>query len=68
MPNLVLNWLKRRQKLMLQAVYGDGALSRSSVFVCFERSKDGRPSTTRKADTYANVREMVARYVDGFSE
>jgi hypothetical protein len=56
---------------MLQTVYGGEALSRSSsVFGWFERFKDGRedplgdprsgsPSTSRNADTIANVREMV---------
>jgi hypothetical protein len=55
---------------MLQTVYGDEALSRSSVFELFERFKDGRedlqddprkgsPSTSRNADTTASVREIV---------
>jgi hypothetical protein len=68
MPKICFNWAKRQQKLTLQAVYGGGDLSRSSVFVWFERSKDGRPSTSRNTDTIANVREIVTRYVDGFSE
>jgi transposase len=57
---------------MLQTVYGDEALSRSSVFEWFKRFKDGRedlqgdpksrrPSTSRNADTIANVREMAIR-------
>jgi hypothetical protein len=57
---------------MLQPVYGDEALSRSSVLERFKRFKDGRkdlqddprsgrPSTSRNADTIANVREMVTR-------
>jgi transposase len=57
---------------MLQNVYGDEALSRSSIFGWFKRFKDGRddlqddprsgsPSTSRNADTIANVREMVTR-------
>jgi transposase len=55
---------------MLQTAYGDEALSRSSVFEWFKRFKDGRedlqvdqrsgrPSTSRNADTIANVLEMV---------
>jgi transposase len=55
---------------MLQTVYGDEALSGSSIFEWFKRFKDGRedlqddprsgrPSTSRNADTIANVREMV---------
>jgi transposase len=55
---------------MLQTVFGDEALSRSSVFEWFIRFKDrredlqddprsGRPSTPRNADTIANVRELV---------
>jgi transposase len=57
---------------MLQTIYGDQALSRSSVFEWFKRFKDGRedvqdnprsgrPSTSRNADTIGNVREMVTR-------
>jgi histone-lysine N-methyltransferase SETMAR len=56
---------------MLRTVYGD-ALSRSSVFEWFKQFRDGRedpqvdprsgrPSTTRNADTIANVRQMVTR-------
>jgi hypothetical protein len=68
----VLNRVKRQQKLneMLQIVYGDEALSCSSVFEWFKLFKDGRddlqddarnerPSTSRNADTIANVHEMV---------
>jgi transposase len=54
---------------MLQTVYGDEALSRSSESEWFKRFKDGRedlqdnprsgrPSTSRNADIIANVREM----------
>jgi transposase len=57
---------------MLQTVYGDEALSRSSVLEWFKRFRDGRedlqdgpnsgrPSNSRNADTIANVREMVTR-------
>jgi hypothetical protein len=57
---------------MLQTVHSDEALSRSSVFERFKRfedgredlqddSRSGRPSTSRNADTIANVREMVTR-------
>jgi transposase len=57
---------------MLQTVYGDEALSHSSVFEWFKQFKDtredlqddprrGHPSTSRNADTIANVREMVTR-------
>jgi hypothetical protein len=57
---------------MLQTVHGDEALSRSIVFKCFRRFKDGRedlqddprngsPSTPRTADTIANVRDMLTR-------
>jgi hypothetical protein len=57
---------------MVQTVYGDEALSRSSVFERFKCFKDGRedlqddprsgrPSTSRNADTIANVREMGKR-------
>jgi transposase len=60
---------------MLQTVYGDEALSHSSVFEWFKRFKDGRedlqddlrsgrPSTSRTADTIANVFEMVNKIVD----
>jgi hypothetical protein len=52
---------------MLQTVYGDEALS---LFEWFKRSTDGRedfqddprswrPSTSRNANTIANIREMV---------
>jgi transposase len=55
---------------MLETVYGDEALSRSSVFEWIKRFKDeceklqddsrsGRPSTSRNADKIANVLEMV---------
>jgi transposase len=55
---------------MLQTVYGDEALSRTSVFEWFKRFKDGcedlqdvprsgRSSTSRNADTIANAREML---------
>jgi transposase len=55
---------------MLQTVYGDEALSRSSVFEWFKRFKDGREdlqddqrsgctSTSQNADIIANVHEMV---------
>jgi hypothetical protein len=57
---------------MLQSVCGDEALSRNSVVELFKRFKDGRedlqddsssgrPSTSRNADTDANVREMAIR-------
>jgi transposase len=57
---------------MLQAIYGDEAVSRSNVSEWFRRFKDGRedlqydprsgrPSTSRNADTIANVRKMVIR-------
>jgi transposase len=57
---------------MLQTVYGDEALCHSSVCEWFKRFKDGRgdlqddprngrPSTSRNADTIANVREMAIR-------
>jgi hypothetical protein len=57
---------------MLQTVYGDEALSHSSVFEWFERFRDGRedlqddpssgcPSTSLNADTITNVHEMVTR-------
>jgi transposase len=57
---------------ILQTAYGDEAVSRNSVFEWFKRFKDGRedlqddprsgrPSTSRNADTIANVREMVTR-------
>jgi transposase len=57
---------------MLQTGHGDEVLSRSSVFEWFKRLKDGPedlqddprsggPSTSRNADTIANVREMVTR-------
>jgi hypothetical protein len=52
---------------MLQIVYGDEALSRSSAFEWFKDGledlqddpQSGRPSTSRNADTIVNVREMV---------
>jgi transposase len=55
---------------MLQTVYDDEALSRSSVFEWFKRFKYGRedlqddprrghPSTSRNADTIAHIFEMV---------
>jgi hypothetical protein len=55
---------------MLQTVYGDEALSRSSVFEWFKLFEDGRenlqddprsgrPSTSRNADTITNIHEMV---------
>jgi transposase len=57
---------------MLRTVYGDEALSRSSVFGWFKRFKygrqdlqdgprSGRPSNPRNADKIANVLEMVTR-------
>jgi transposase len=57
---------------MLQTVYNDEALSRNSVFEWFKRFKDERgdlhndprserPSTSRNADTIANVLETVTR-------
>jgi hypothetical protein len=57
---------------MLQTVYGDEALSRSSVSEWFKQFKDGRedlqddpisgrPSTSQNSDTIANVYEMVTR-------
>jgi hypothetical protein len=54
--------------IMLQTVYGDESLSRSSAFEWFKRFKDwrddprsGRLSTSRNADIIVNVREMVTR-------
>jgi hypothetical protein len=55
---------------LLQTVYGNETLNRSSVVKCFKRFKggredlqddprSGRPSTSRNADTTADVREMV---------
>jgi hypothetical protein len=55
---------------MLQTAYSDDASSRSSVFEWFKRCIDGCedlqddpsswcPSTSRNADTIANVSEMV---------
>jgi hypothetical protein len=55
---------------MLQIVYGDEALSCSSVFEWFKLFKDGRedlqddarserPSASRNADTIADVHEVV---------
>jgi hypothetical protein len=57
---------------MLPTVYGDEALSRSGISEWFKGFKDGReglqddprsgcPSTSRNADTIANVRKMVIR-------
>jgi transposase len=57
---------------MLQTVYDDKALSHSSVFEWFKLFKDrredlqddprsGRPSTSRNADTMANICEIVTR-------
>jgi ribosomal protein S25 len=57
---------------MLQTVYGDEALTLISVFEWFKRfkywhgdlqddSRSGRPSTSRNADTIADVRKMVTR-------
>jgi hypothetical protein len=54
---------------MLHTLY-DEALSRSNVFECFKRFKDGHedlqddprsghPSTSQNADTVTNVREIV---------
>jgi hypothetical protein len=55
---------------MLQTAYGDKDLSRSSLIECFKRFEEGRedlqddpssgsPSTSRNADTMANVLKMV---------
>jgi hypothetical protein len=57
---------------MLQTVYGEEALSRSSIFEWFKLFKDGRedlqddprsglPSSSRNADTIPNAHEMVTR-------
>jgi transposase len=57
---------------MLQTVYGDECLSRSSVYEWFKRFKDwredlqvdprsGHPSTAGNADIIANVHELVTR-------
>jgi transposase len=57
---------------MLQSVFGDEALSRSSILEWFKRFKDGRedlqddarsgrPSTSRNTDKIVNVREMVTQ-------
>jgi transposase len=57
---------------MLQTVYGDEALSRSSVFEWFKPFKDGRenlqidprsgrPSISRNTEEIANFHEMVTR-------